>query len=103
MLSTQHTQSLTDFRQKATETLDRLNRTGDAEIITVNGVARAILIAPGVYDQLAREAKINKDVADMRQAMAQIQAGQGRQMDVVFDEIREKLLTKKPRARRSGR
>jgi PHD/YefM family antitoxin component YafN of YafNO toxin-antitoxin module len=104
MLSTQHTQSLTDFRQKATETLDRLNRTGDAEIITLNGIARAILIAPEVYDELDREAQLNKDVSNMRHAMAQIEAGQGREMNVVFDEIRAKLLAKKgTRIRKSAR
>src|SRR5438874_2509301 len=56
MISTQHTQSLTDFRQKATETLDRLNQTGEAEILTVNGEARAVLLSPAAYDELARDA-----------------------------------------------
>jgi hypothetical protein len=42
MIATERTQSLTDFRLKAAETLERLNQTGEAEIITVNGEARAV-------------------------------------------------------------
>jgi prevent-host-death family protein len=56
MIASQHTQSLTDFRQKATETLNRLNKTGQAEILTVNGKARAVLLSPKGYDELARDA-----------------------------------------------
>ncbi len=37
MIATEHTQSLANFRQTAAETLDRLNQTGEPEIITVNG------------------------------------------------------------------
>ena len=46
MIATQHTQSLTDFRQNANQTLDRLGKTGEAEILTVNGEARAVLLSP---------------------------------------------------------
>ncbi len=103
MLSTQHTQSLTDFRQKATETLDRLNETGDAEIITVNGVARAILLAPAIYDQLARESQLNTDISIMRQAMSELKAGKGRPADAVFNDLHNSLLTKKRNRARKAR
>lgn len=36
MISTEHTQSLSDFRKKAAQTIERLNQTGEAEILTVN-------------------------------------------------------------------
>lgn len=95
MVSTQHTQSLTDFRQKAAETLDRLNQTGEAEILTVNGEARAVLLAPAVYDELARDAQLTRDVTVIRRAVQQIRDGRGRDAADVFDELRQELLAKK--------
>lgn len=95
MISTQHTQSLTDFRQKAAETLERLNRTGEAEILTVNGEAKAVLLAPAVYDELNREAQLTRDAAVIRKAMKQIDGGQGMEVDDVFNAIRAELLAMK--------
>ncbi|MDB5295236.1 MAG: type toxin-antitoxin system Phd/YefM family antitoxin [Phycisphaerales bacterium] len=95
MIASQHTQSLTEFRQKAAETLDRLNRTGEAEILTVNGEARAVLLAPAVYDELAREAQVTRDVSVIRQAMREIDAGHGREAGTFFDGLRSRLLAMK--------
>lgn len=92
MLSTQRTQSLTDFRQKATETLDRLNKTGEAEILTVNGEARAVLMSPAVYDEIAREAQVARDVKVIRQAMREIDEGKGQDAEEFFDGLRARLL-----------
>lgn len=95
MIATQHTQSLTDFRQKAAETLDRLNKTGEAEILTVNGEARAVLLSPAVYDELAREAQLTRDVTVIRQAMKEIDEGKGVDVDTAFQSIRNELLAMK--------
>ena len=95
MLAVRKTQSLTDFRQKATETLDRLNETGEAEILTVNGEARAVLLAPAAYDELAREAQLTRDVAMIRKAMNEIDGGKGREAGAFFDELRARLLAMK--------
>lgn len=102
MIATKHTQSLSDFRQKAGVTLDRLNRTGEAEILTVNGQARAVLLSPAVYDELAREAQVTRDVAVVRRAMKQIDDGGGMDVDEVFDSIRGELLAKKSARRRKA-
>lgn len=95
MLATQRTQSLTDFRQKATETLDRLNKTGEAEILTVNGEARAVLLSPAAFDDLAREALLTRDVAVIRKAMKEIDEGKGVDVDTAFQSIRAELLAMK--------
>ena len=100
MISTKNTQSLTDFRQKATETLDRLNKTGEAEILTVNGEARAVLLAPAAYDELSRELDLARDVNNIRIALGQFEAGQGRDAEAFFDELRQRLSAKKRRTRR---
>jgi prevent-host-death family protein len=102
MLSTQRTQSLTDFRQKATETLDRLNKTGEAEILTVNGEARAVLMSPAVYDEMAKEAQLARDVVVMRQAMREIDEGKGKEAGQFFDELRAQLLAMKEAPQTQG-
>ncbi|MCC6422671.1 MAG: type II toxin-antitoxin system Phd/YefM family antitoxin [Phycisphaerales bacterium] len=104
MVSTRHTQSLTDFRQKASETLERINRTGEAEILTVNGEAKAVLLSPVIYDELAREAQLSRDVAAMRRSREQIDQGKSRDVDAIFDDIRSRLLEmKKKRPSNSGK
>ena len=86
MIVTQHTQSLTDFRAAATETLERLNQTGAAEILTVNGEARAVLRSPAAYDALSREADLSRDVTVIREAMRELDEGKGREAGAFFAE-----------------
>lgn len=93
-VSTRHTQSLTDFRQRAAETLDRLNRTDEAEIITVNGEARAVLLSPKQFDQLTSDAVRASDLQAMQQSLQQIRAGKGIELDEALDGIRKKLTQK---------
>ena len=95
MISTEHTQSLSDFRKKAAETIDRLNRTGEAEILTVNGEARAVLLSPAVYDDLAREALLSRDAAVIRRAIQELKDGKGLESDSFFDQVRSQLLAMK--------
>ena len=95
MIAVRNTQSLTDFRQRATETLERLNRTGEAEILTVNGEARAILLSPEAYDELAKEAQATRDVAMIRRAMREIDEGKGQEAGPFFDALRARLLAMK--------
>ena len=84
MLATEHTRSLSDFRKNATATIERLNKTGYAEIITVNGEARAVLMSAAVYGELAREAELAWDVAVIRESVREIADGKGRPAKDVF-------------------
>jgi PHD/YefM family antitoxin component YafN of YafNO toxin-antitoxin module len=95
MLATEHTQSLSAFRKTAAETIARLNKTGDAEIITVNGEARAVLVSPAVYDELAREAALSRDVAAIQRAMKEFEAGKGVEAKIFFAGLRAELLSMK--------
>ncbi len=92
MIATQHTQSLSDFRRKAAETIERLNLTGEAEILTVHGEARAVLLAPAVYDALARETMLARDVAAIRRSIQQFEDGKSQEAVAFFNELREELL-----------
>jgi PHD/YefM family antitoxin component YafN of YafNO toxin-antitoxin module len=95
MVSAQHTQSLSEFRDRAAETLDRLNRTGEAEVLTVNGEARAVLIAPAVYDELARELEVARDAAVIRQSMKEFDDGKGLSIEEAHQQLRGDLRAMK--------
>jgi prevent-host-death family protein len=94
LLATEHTQSLSEFRKTAAATIDRLNKTGDAEIITVNGEARAVLMSPAVYDELAKEAELSRDVAAIQRAMREFDEGKGVEAKTFFADLRSELLAK---------
>lgn len=95
MTAVEHTQSLADFRAAVAETLDRVNQTGEAEVITVDGEARGVLLSPAAYDELAREAELSRNAAVMRQALREHAEGKGRPAREFFDELQGKLLAMK--------
>jgi PHD/YefM family antitoxin component YafN of YafNO toxin-antitoxin module len=97
MLSTSNTQSLSDFRKKAAKTIDRLNKTGNAEILTVNGEARAVLVSPAVYDEMAKETQLAHDIAVMRRSIEQFKQGKAQEVNSFFSELRTKLLSMQPK------
>ena len=92
MIASEHAQSVDDFHRSAAETLDRLDRTGEPEVITVDGQARAVLLSPAAYEAMARELRVSADVATIRRAVAEIDAGQGLDARLAFDELRAELL-----------
>lgn len=102
MVSTQHTQSLTDFRQNATETLDRLRKTKEAEIITVNGEAKAVIMAPELYDAMARELELLRDVESMRKSLEDIKAGRVVTVEEASRQIRAKIAEVAAQKSRGG-
>jgi PHD/YefM family antitoxin component YafN of YafNO toxin-antitoxin module len=98
MIKTQNTQSLTDFRANAMRTLERLNASGDAEIITVNGEAKAVLLSPAVYDAFARQIELASTVDRIQKSLKEVDASQSREGFEVLNALREHLLSSKPDA-----
>ena len=94
MIASRHTQSLSDFRKNAAQTIDRLNQSGEAEILTVNGQA-AVLISPAVYDDLARQAQLSDDVTAIRTSISQINEGKFKKVNAFFDQVHAQLLATK--------
>ena len=91
MVAIGQTQSVDSFGRTAVETLDRIDRTGAAEVLTVDGQPRAILLSPAAYDALAREAELSQDAEVIRRSMAQYRAGLGRPYHEFSAELRAKV------------
>ena len=95
MIATEHSQSLAEFRDAAAETLDRVNRTGEPEAITIDGEVRAMLVPPAVYEALIEEQLLSRDVAAIRRSMDQIERGEYQTVADVSAEVRAMLLARK--------
>lgn len=95
MLDTQKSQSLAEFKQSITETMDRLSHSGEPELLTVEGEARAVLLSPAAYEELYEAAMSERDMRSMRQALAEHAQGQGEEGGVFFDRLHAELVAMK--------
>lgn len=77
MIRTQNIRSLSDFRQHAAAHLARLAESGGAEVLTVNGEAKGVIMSPAEFDRLAELARQAEVAARVRQSMAEFDAGRG--------------------------
>lgn len=77
MIRTRDISSLTDFRQNASAHLDRLAETRSAQVLTVNGKARGVVLAPDVFDELVEKAERLEELARLDRGLAESRAGEG--------------------------
>lgn len=76
-IRTGNIRSLSDFRRDATAHLARLAESGEVEVLTVNGEARGVVMAPATFDRLA-DLAFQAEVAEgIRRGMEEIDRGEG--------------------------
>ena len=92
MTGTERTQSLSEFQDTAADTIDRLNRTGEAEALTVDGTPKAVLLSPGIYDEIARDHRLAQAVQMIRRASRETDQAKGLDARPAFDQLRAELL-----------
>lgn len=78
MIRTSNIRKLSDFRQNASAHLDRLARNGGVEILTVNGEAKGVVMAPRVFDEIADRIEQLETTASIRRGLADVAAGRTR-------------------------
>ena len=66
MIQTGHIHSLTDSRKNAKDHLDRPARTNEAEVLTVNGKAKGVVLSPTCYDDLVADAEYARNLRAIR-------------------------------------
>lgn len=91
MAVTRRKQTLTAFNQNSAETVDRLNATDEAEVLTVNGEDRVVLLSPAAFDALSADHQLSVDVETIRRSMQQIDAGECCEATEFFDRLRQQL------------
>ena len=78
MIRTSNIRTLSDFRQNATAHLDRLAKSGGVEVLTVNGEAKGVVMAPHVFDEIADRIERLETTASIRRGLADVAAGRTR-------------------------
>lgn len=82
------TYSLTDFLRNTKAHLKRLKATGQPELLTVNGKAEAVVLAPETYQQLSELAHEAEPIRGLRDAVAQAERGVAVSLSVFDKQFR---------------
>lgn len=80
----QDIQSLTNFKRNSNGLMKRMKKTHRPVVLTVNGKAEAVIMAPALYQKLADRFDA---IEGIRRGLAQAKKGLGRSVDEVFDLI----------------
>jgi PHD/YefM family antitoxin component YafN of YafNO toxin-antitoxin module len=78
MIRARNIRKLSDFRQNATSHLDRLAETGAVEVLTVNGEAKGVVMAPHVFDEMADRIEHLETAMSIRRGLADVAEGRTR-------------------------
>jgi len=91
MIRTDNIRSLTEFRRNAKDHLDRLAKTKDHEVLTVNGEAKGVVLSPEAYDDLVAEAEYARNLKAIRRGLDAAKNGDTIPAEEVFAEVRDIL------------
>lgn len=78
---------LSSFQQETKRHLEKLKKSGRAEVLTVNGRAKAVLLAPEAYDRLMAAAYELDTIKTLRTSLAEMERGQTTPADVVHQRL----------------
>jgi len=78
---------VTDFTRKTKEYIQRLNDTGNPEVLTVNGEARIVVQSAEAYQKLLDAAELAATLPILRKSLAEAKRGEGRSARAILKEI----------------
>jgi PHD/YefM family antitoxin component YafN of YafNO toxin-antitoxin module len=90
MLKLSNIRSLTDFQRNTKEHLRRLKKSGDPEVLTVNGEAELVVQSAEAYQRLLEDADELKRLRILRKSLEEARRGEGRDARTVLREIASK-------------
>ncbi len=92
MIDLANIRSLSDFQRNTKEHLKRLKKTGEAEVLTVNGQAELVVQSAEAYQKLLDVADLADSVAILRKRIAAADTGEkGIAAETVLKQIRQQL------------
>jgi prevent-host-death family protein len=80
---------LTDFQRNAKKHLTRVNRTGRAEVLTVNGKAEAVLVGKRSYEQMIGALEELETLKSIRRGLDDLDAGRTVDAKRVHERLRK--------------
>ncbi len=91
MIHTDDIRKLSDFRQNAKAHLDRLAETARVEVLTVNGEAKGVVMAPQVYEALMEEVELARSLAMLDKGVEDVKAGRGKSLKQTVRDLANEL------------
>jgi prevent-host-death family protein len=85
--------SLTNFKRQTAEYLERLHKTGETVVLTVNGKAQVVVQDAAAYQKLvetAAKADRKETVAAIRAGLADVEAGRTKPARTALKTLAEK-------------
>ena len=79
--------SLSDFKRRTSELLDRLRKTGHPLVLTINGRAEVVVQAVGAYQDLLDRVET---IEAVQRGFADVKAGRTKSARDVFNRLRRK-------------
>lgn len=93
MITATDVYSLTDFQRNARDHIERLQKTGRAEILTVNGRAEVVLQSAEAYQELLDVVDRAESVLGVHRGLLDLEDDQGGELEEVLEELRSELVT----------
>lgn len=81
----------TELRQNLRVHLDRLKSTGRPLYITTNGETDAVILSPGIFDELVEKAELVDSLATIDKSVEDIKAGRVRPFREAMHDIAREL------------
>lgn len=85
---------LTDFKRNTPAFLRQLKETGEPVVLTINGKAELLVQDAASYQNLLDIARRSDEIASLREAIAEMKAGEGRPIEAMFAEMEAHLSAK---------
>lgn len=82
--------SLTEFQRNAKDHIERLNRTGQPQVLTINGKAAVVVQDAAAYQKLLEEWDRLDALEGIRRGLEDLRAGRVRPFDEVMAELEAK-------------
>jgi prevent-host-death family protein len=78
---------VTDFTRKTKEYIRRLKKTGNPEVLTVNGEAEIVVQSAAAYQKLLDALELAETLPILRKSLAEAKRGEGKSAKRVLKEI----------------
>lgn len=79
--------SLSDFKRRTSELLDRLKKTGNPLVLTINGKAEVVVQDAEAYQELLDRVETTEHI---QRGLADVRAGRTKPAREAFDRLRHK-------------
>lgn len=90
MIDLKNIRSMTDFSRNVKAHLRRLKRTGNPEVLTVNGQAAVVVQSAAAYQKLLDAAELAQTLPILRKSLAEAERGEGRRARDVLHELADR-------------